>query len=130
MIGKIQSSKNLKLWNNKPLWLFYLYQLKPEEGPRPDAESFIKIEEQYAIFYKENSGYDGPTKLKEPDIDRALDIFNKKLEDWKNGTLEARSVGILVNEEALDTIAEVESYKGFAGWMQPKVIEEIKFFIE
>ena len=129
MIGKITKKDNLKLWTNKPLWLFYMYQLNPKEGPRPDAESFVKIEEQYAIFYAENNGFDGPTRLKEPDVDRALDVFNGKLRDWETGSIEARSIPILVNEEALAKMNTVEKLSGFSGWMQSKYIDEIKNFI-
>lgn len=129
MTGEIRTSKEVKLWKNKPLWLFYVYQMKPQEGQRPDAESFVKIEEQYAIFYKDSKGMDGPTKLKEPDMDRALDRFNDKLKEWKDGCFEARSTSILVNEDCLEKIKEVEAQEGFTKWLQESLVEDIKDFV-
>lgn len=115
------------LWPNKKEYIFYISKLKPESGKRPDVESFINIEKQYALY--NNIITDINDDLSEHYIDIALDAYNKKLKEWKSGNLEMKSILIEMNISNSNFISDIENTPGFTQWVQINKVEKIRHYI-
>lgn len=116
-----------ELWPNKKEWVFYLHKSEPMSGEKPNVETFINIEKQYAIFNKSIKSL--KDEIPESEIDIALDAYNKKLYEWENGYFEMKSVLIKMHQNDIDKINRVESSAGFNNWIQSEKVIKIKNYI-
>jgi hypothetical protein len=112
---------------NKKEYLFYLEQLNPKSGNKPEVITFINIQKQYALYNKDIKTMEEnlPNFL----VDSALDQYNQKLKEWEEGSTEMKSILIEMNESDNIKLNKIESKPKFQQWVQKDRVENIKNFI-
>jgi hypothetical protein len=112
---------------NKKEYLFYLEQLNPKSGNKPEVITFINIQKQYALYNKDIKTMEEnlPNFL----VDSALDQYNQKLKEWEEGSTDMKSILIEMNESDNIKLNKIESKPKFQQWVQKDRVENIKNFI-